>query len=96
MQPVTFAAEAERLIPRQQILGVNVDCTSYAHTIETIRDWARRGLSKYVCVAAVNNVMEGYDSDECCYRRFRIHAWVRAESLSIFQVCDRFGHDVGA
>jgi N-acetylglucosaminyldiphosphoundecaprenol N-acetyl-beta-D-mannosaminyltransferase len=65
MQPVTFAAEVERLIPRQPILGMNVYCTSYAHTIETIGDWAQRGLSKYVCVASVSSVMEAYDSNEC-------------------------------
>lgn len=64
MQLAIHTAEAERLIPRQQILGMNVDCTSYAHTIETIRDWAQRDLSKYVCVAPVSSVMEAYDSDE--------------------------------
>jgi N-acetylglucosaminyldiphosphoundecaprenol N-acetyl-beta-D-mannosaminyltransferase len=43
---------------------MNVSSTSYAHASATIREWARQGASKYVCIASVNNVMEAYDSPE--------------------------------
>jgi N-acetylglucosaminyldiphosphoundecaprenol N-acetyl-beta-D-mannosaminyltransferase len=45
-----------------QILGMNVNPTSYAEASRTIMDWAEHGLSRYVCVATVNNVMESWDS----------------------------------
>jgi N-acetylglucosaminyldiphosphoundecaprenol N-acetyl-beta-D-mannosaminyltransferase len=64
MQQLTFATEAERLTARQQILGMNVDCTNYAQAVETILGWARQGLSRYVCAASVNNVMEAHDSNQ--------------------------------
>lgn len=43
---------------------MNVSSTSYSHARSVIRDWARQGLSKYVCIASVNNVMEAHDSAE--------------------------------
>ncbi|HWE52240.1 MAG TPA: WecB/TagA/CpsF family glycosyltransferase [Bryobacteraceae bacterium] len=48
--------------PRPRILGMEVDPTSYADASRAIIQWAREGLSRYVCVATVNNVMESYDS----------------------------------
>ena len=41
---------------------MRVDATSYEDASERIIDWARLGTSKYVCVAAVNNVMEAHDT----------------------------------
>lgn len=46
------------------ILGMRVDGTSYDDAASRVIDWARRGESRYVCVATVNNVMESYDSAE--------------------------------
>jgi N-acetylglucosaminyldiphosphoundecaprenol N-acetyl-beta-D-mannosaminyltransferase len=43
---------------QRSILGVRVDATSYADATECILGWARRGESRYVCCAAVNNIME--------------------------------------
>jgi N-acetylglucosaminyldiphosphoundecaprenol N-acetyl-beta-D-mannosaminyltransferase len=44
------------------ILGMKVSQTNYKHATSQIISWARQSLSKYVCVATVNNVMEAYDS----------------------------------
>jgi|SRR5579872_4313312 len=40
------------------ILGVRIDATSYIDATERVLDWARRDESRYVCCAAVNNIME--------------------------------------
>jgi len=40
------------------ILGVRVDATSYAGATRQILDWAGQKRSRYVCCAAVNNIME--------------------------------------
>jgi N-acetylglucosaminyldiphosphoundecaprenol N-acetyl-beta-D-mannosaminyltransferase len=53
--PATAAVEARR------ILGMRVDATSYGHAAQQILGWARRGESRYVCVATVNNVIEARD-----------------------------------
>jgi N-acetylglucosaminyldiphosphoundecaprenol N-acetyl-beta-D-mannosaminyltransferase len=45
----------------RSILGMRVDATSYQDATERITAWARRGESRSVCVAAVNNVMEAHD-----------------------------------
>jgi N-acetylglucosaminyldiphosphoundecaprenol N-acetyl-beta-D-mannosaminyltransferase len=45
------------------ILGMKVSHTDYYRSTAQILSWARQGLSKYVCVATVNNVMEAYDSE---------------------------------
>jgi N-acetylglucosaminyldiphosphoundecaprenol N-acetyl-beta-D-mannosaminyltransferase len=42
---------------------MKVSHTDYERTTAQIVSWARQGLSKYVCVATVNNVMESYDSE---------------------------------
>lgn len=47
-----------------QIIGMNVNATSYSHASQAICDWALKQASKYVCIATVNNVMESYDSAE--------------------------------
>jgi N-acetylglucosaminyldiphosphoundecaprenol N-acetyl-beta-D-mannosaminyltransferase len=38
-----------------------VDATSYRHATDQILDWAAAGESRYVCVATVNNLIEGVD-----------------------------------
>jgi N-acetylglucosaminyldiphosphoundecaprenol N-acetyl-beta-D-mannosaminyltransferase len=46
------------------IVDVRVDATSYADAASRIVEWARGGASKYVCVAAVNNVMVAHDDED--------------------------------
>jgi len=48
--------------PGSRILGTRVDATSYRHATEAVRAWAARGLSRYVCIATVSQVMEAYDA----------------------------------
>ena len=43
------------------ILGMRVDATSYQDATTRICSWAQAGESRYVCVAAVNNVIESHD-----------------------------------
>jgi N-acetylglucosaminyldiphosphoundecaprenol N-acetyl-beta-D-mannosaminyltransferase len=43
------------------IVGMRVDATSYADATDRIVEWAGSAESRYVCVAAVNNVMEAHD-----------------------------------
>jgi N-acetylglucosaminyldiphosphoundecaprenol N-acetyl-beta-D-mannosaminyltransferase len=47
-----------RLPEYRSILGVRIDATSYADAMERVLAWARRGEPRYVCCAAVNNIME--------------------------------------
>jgi len=44
------------------VLGMKVSATSYRHASDLLISWAQQRLSRYVCVATVNNVMESYDS----------------------------------
>jgi N-acetylglucosaminyldiphosphoundecaprenol N-acetyl-beta-D-mannosaminyltransferase len=44
------------------ILGMRADATSYRAASSQVVAWARNCESRYVAVAAVNNVMEAYDS----------------------------------
>lgn len=52
---------ALRQLPSRRILGMRVDSTTYAGATRRILEWAQRGESRYVCVAAVNNVMSAQD-----------------------------------
>ena len=45
----------------RHILGMRVDATSYDAAVRQIIGWARGSESRYVCVAAVNNVIQGLD-----------------------------------
>jgi N-acetylglucosaminyldiphosphoundecaprenol N-acetyl-beta-D-mannosaminyltransferase len=45
----------------RSILGMRVDATSYEDATRQIISWARSPQSRYVCVAAVNNVMQARD-----------------------------------
>jgi N-acetylglucosaminyldiphosphoundecaprenol N-acetyl-beta-D-mannosaminyltransferase len=40
---------------------MRVDATSYEDATDRVVDWAKRGESRYVCVASVNNVMHARD-----------------------------------
>ena len=44
------------------VLGMKVSATEYGHASNLIISWSQQRLSRYVCVATVNNVMEAYDS----------------------------------
>jgi N-acetylglucosaminyldiphosphoundecaprenol N-acetyl-beta-D-mannosaminyltransferase len=58
------ASQGVRMIaPDTYILGMKVSPTSYDHASQLICEWSRRHLSKYVCIACVNNVMEAYDTE---------------------------------
>jgi N-acetylglucosaminyldiphosphoundecaprenol N-acetyl-beta-D-mannosaminyltransferase len=48
----------------RRIVDIRVDATSYKDAASRIIQWASESASKYVCVAAVNNVMEAHDVDE--------------------------------
>jgi N-acetylglucosaminyldiphosphoundecaprenol N-acetyl-beta-D-mannosaminyltransferase len=47
-----------------KILGTRVDAVDYDRATQMITSWAKTGESRYVCVAAVHTVMEGYDSPD--------------------------------
>jgi UDP-N-acetyl-D-mannosaminuronic acid transferase (WecB/TagA/CpsF family) len=51
------------LRPSRYIFGMRVDAASYRDATEQIIGWARRSESRYVCVAAVNNVTQAYDDE---------------------------------
>jgi len=44
-----------------RVVGIRVDATSYDDASRRIIEWSRARESRYVCVAAVNNVMEAHD-----------------------------------
>lgn len=48
----------------RSILGVRIDATSYAGATERVLAWAGCGESRYVCCAAVNNIMEARRSPD--------------------------------
>jgi UDP-N-acetyl-D-mannosaminuronic acid transferase (WecB/TagA/CpsF family) len=57
--------ERQAFLPASRyILGMRVDATSYQDATERVIGWARRSESRYVCVAAVNNVMQVYDDED--------------------------------
>ena len=45
----------------RSILGMRVDATSYEDATRQIISWARSSPSRYVCVAAVSDVVEAHD-----------------------------------
>jgi UDP-N-acetyl-D-mannosaminuronic acid transferase (WecB/TagA/CpsF family) len=56
--------EQQAWVPASRyILGMRVDATSYQDATEQIIGWARRSESRYLCVAAVNNVMQAYEDE---------------------------------
>jgi N-acetylglucosaminyldiphosphoundecaprenol N-acetyl-beta-D-mannosaminyltransferase len=50
-----------RELVQRRIIGMRVDATSYEDAADRICSWARSGESRYVCAAAVNNVIEARD-----------------------------------
>jgi len=61
---VTQPVDCLNLLKPHRILGVRVDATSYAEATERVLAWAGRGDSRYVCCAAVNNIMEARRSPD--------------------------------
>ena len=52
-------------LPEQRyVLGQRVDATSYTDATERILRWAKQGESRYVCLANVHMVMEGWDDPD--------------------------------
>jgi N-acetylglucosaminyldiphosphoundecaprenol N-acetyl-beta-D-mannosaminyltransferase len=51
----------------RQIVGMRVDATSYSDAATRISAWAMDGGSRYVCIAAVNNVIAS--RDDVAFRR---------------------------
>lgn len=75
---------------RRTILGVRVDATSYADATERVIDWAKRGESCYVCLGAVNNIMEARDSAE--YRTVMEQAaLVTSDGMPLVWLLRQFG-----
>jgi N-acetylglucosaminyldiphosphoundecaprenol N-acetyl-beta-D-mannosaminyltransferase len=60
----TSPHETQSELESRTIIDVRVDATSYDDAAARIVGWAGAGASKYVCVAAVNNVMEARDNAE--------------------------------
>ena len=50
--------DAEQPFEHRSILGVRIDAASYPGAVARVLEWARQGQSRYVCVGAVNNIME--------------------------------------
>jgi N-acetylglucosaminyldiphosphoundecaprenol N-acetyl-beta-D-mannosaminyltransferase len=48
-------------VQARHILGTRVDATSYTHAAEQAVRWAHQAESRYVCIATVNNVVEGLE-----------------------------------
>lgn len=44
------------------VLGMNIHAVSYQSATDLIVSWAQKGKSRYVCLANVHMVMEGYDN----------------------------------
>ncbi len=52
----------DQAIENREILGVRVDATSYERATAQILAWASAGLSRYVSLCTVNQIMEARDS----------------------------------
>jgi N-acetylglucosaminyldiphosphoundecaprenol N-acetyl-beta-D-mannosaminyltransferase len=57
------SADAGGPLESRTIVGVRVDATTYEDAAGRIVEWAKSGESRYVCVAAVNNVMQAHDGE---------------------------------
>jgi UDP-N-acetyl-D-mannosaminuronic acid transferase (WecB/TagA/CpsF family) len=56
--------ERQAFLPASRyVLGMRVDATSYQDATEQAVGLARRSESPYVCVAAVNKVMQAHDDE---------------------------------
>ena len=66
MAPRALAVEADEAgttLSSRDVLGMRVDATSYEDASRRVVRWAREGLSAYVRVASVNDVMQAFDSE---------------------------------
>lgn len=57
-----YSSPMLRALESRCLLGMRVDATSYPDARSRVLGWARRGDSRYICVATVHMVMEAYDS----------------------------------
>jgi N-acetylglucosaminyldiphosphoundecaprenol N-acetyl-beta-D-mannosaminyltransferase len=48
----------------RHIVDMRVDATSYEDAARRVVEWAKAGLTRYVCVASVNNVMHARDDSD--------------------------------
>ncbi len=62
MNAASATTAAALQIESREILGVRVDATSYERATEQIIAWASAGLSRYVCLCTVNQIMQARDS----------------------------------
>jgi N-acetylglucosaminyldiphosphoundecaprenol N-acetyl-beta-D-mannosaminyltransferase len=60
---VARTASASIAPTARHILGMRVDATTYDDAASRIVRWAHGSESRYVCVAAVNNVMQAHEDD---------------------------------
>lgn len=58
----TSSISGRPAVESRTIVDIRVDATNYNDAVARIVEWARQGASKYICVAAVNNVMEAHDA----------------------------------
>lgn len=64
-EPATAVSpETQRPPDSRVIVGMRVDATSYDDASDRILSWAKRGESRMVCAASVNNVMEACDDPD--------------------------------
>jgi N-acetylglucosaminyldiphosphoundecaprenol N-acetyl-beta-D-mannosaminyltransferase len=58
--PLRSGSSEPEVDPTQarSVIGMRVDAVSYASAARQIATWARRGESRYVCVASVNNAVQ--------------------------------------
>lgn len=56
--------DALAALESRKVLGVRVDATSYADSVERVRVWAKAGESRYICVCNVHMVMESHDDPD--------------------------------
>ena len=70
---------------------MKVSHTDYGHASNLIISWAEQRLSRYVCVATVNNVMEAYDSS--AFRRVMNEAdLVTPDGMPVVWALKSLGH----
>ena len=63
MSVTEVAATIPAELESRYIVGMRVDGTSYDDAARRVVEWAKRGESRYVCVASVNNVMHARDDE---------------------------------
>ena len=62
--PPESVLERSHTFGSRYILGMRVDASNYDKAASRIVEWGRRRESRYVCIAAVNNVVEAHKRPE--------------------------------